>query len=113
MDSESTIMCGLCKRHMNGPISHIVAICHAFLVHIYSDMGKRKIRFDVWKNFERKKVLRGFTVSIPLDLVIVHHGNRSAANGERQPQESYSSTKFCIHFYLYARCSLVESFIDT
>ena len=79
------LLYGLCKRHMNGPMSH-VAICHAFLVHIYSDMGKRKIRFDVRKNFERKKALRGCTVSIPLDLVIVHHGNCSAANGEREPR---------------------------
>ena len=65
---------------MNGPI------CHAFLVHIYSNMGKRKIRFDVQKNFEHKKALCGRTVSISLYLVIVHHGNRSAAIGEKEPR---------------------------
>ena len=36
-------------------------------------MGRRKLRFDARKNFERKKYSksRGLTVSIPLDLLSV------------------------------------------
>ena len=50
---------------VRGKIKHIIAL---FINACLCSMGKRKLRFDVRKNFERNKKIK-LTVRIPLECI--------------------------------------------